>query len=222
MSMPSTSLPAPGKVSAVVNDPRLSGRWLVLARATWVTLVILTLVVFFGSMPEYLVQLATPCARASCVYQQLTPGQVKTLQGIGLSASDYALYTVLFTIVCMGVSLGISALLIWRRSDDRMALFVALMLATFGTVIENGRAPIPFTGSGGSRPFFRLLVPVLLGSKRTFRMKHKRAYQYRCYPTPSQRQTFARTFGCARFVYNWGLRLRTDAYRQRGATPLLR
>lgn len=47
-------------------------------------------------------------------------------------------------------------------------------------------------------------------------MKHKRAYQYRCYPTPSQRQTLARTFGCARFVYNWALRLRRDAYRQRG------
>ncbi len=47
-------------------------------------------------------------------------------------------------------------------------------------------------------------------------MKHKRAYQYRCYPTPSQRQTLARTFGCARFAYNWALRLRTDAYRQRG------
>ena len=26
----------------------------------------------------------------------------------------------------------------------------------------------------------------------------------------------ARTFGCTRFVYNWGLRLRTDAYRERG------
>jgi putative transposase len=47
-------------------------------------------------------------------------------------------------------------------------------------------------------------------------MKHKRAYLYRCSPTPSQRQTLARTFGCARFVYNWGLRLRSDAYRQRG------
>ena len=47
-------------------------------------------------------------------------------------------------------------------------------------------------------------------------MKHQRAYQYRCYPTPSQRQLLARTFGCARFVYNWGLRLRSDAYRQRG------
>ena len=47
-------------------------------------------------------------------------------------------------------------------------------------------------------------------------MKQERGYQYRCYPTPGQSHTFARTFGCARFVYNWGLRLRTDAYRQRG------
>src|SRR5215472_12265921 len=47
-------------------------------------------------------------------------------------------------------------------------------------------------------------------------MKQKRAYQYRYYPTPSQRHTLARTFGCARFVYNWGLCLRTAAYRQRG------
>ena len=47
-------------------------------------------------------------------------------------------------------------------------------------------------------------------------MHQKRAYRYRCYPTPSQRQMLARTFGCARFVYNWGLRLRTEAYRQRG------
>ena len=47
-------------------------------------------------------------------------------------------------------------------------------------------------------------------------MRQKRAYQYRYYPTPSQRHTLARTFGCARFVYNWGLCLRTAAYRQRG------
>jgi putative transposase len=47
-------------------------------------------------------------------------------------------------------------------------------------------------------------------------MKQKRAYQYRCYPTASQRRTLARAFGCARFVYNWALRLRIDAYRERG------
>src|SRR5690242_14055171 len=46
-------------------------------------------------------------------------------------------------------------------------------------------------------------------------MKQKRAYRYRCYPTPVQAAVLARTFGCARFVYNWGLRLRTDAYYER-------
>ncbi len=45
-------------------------------------------------------------------------------------------------------------------------------------------------------------------------MKQKRAYQYRIYPTDEQKKTLARTFGCARFVYNWALRLRTDAYYQ--------
>jgi putative transposase len=46
-------------------------------------------------------------------------------------------------------------------------------------------------------------------------MKQKRAYKYRFYPTPRQAQTLARTFGCVRYVYNWGLRTRTDAYYQR-------
>ena len=45
-------------------------------------------------------------------------------------------------------------------------------------------------------------------------MKQKRAYKYRIYPTDEQAHTLARTFGCARYVYNWALRLRTDAYYQ--------
>jgi putative transposase len=43
-------------------------------------------------------------------------------------------------------------------------------------------------------------------------MKHKRAYQFRFYPTAEQQHLLARTFGCARYIYNWALRLRTDAY----------
>ena len=46
-------------------------------------------------------------------------------------------------------------------------------------------------------------------------MKQKRAYRYRFYPTPEQATVLARTFGSARFVYNWALRLRTDTYYQR-------
>jgi putative transposase len=47
-------------------------------------------------------------------------------------------------------------------------------------------------------------------------VKQKRAYKYRCYPTDEQQDTLARTFGCCRFVYNWALRLRTNAYSLHG------
>ncbi|EFH88787.1 IS200/IS605 family element RNA-guided endonuclease TnpB [Ktedonobacter racemifer] len=43
-------------------------------------------------------------------------------------------------------------------------------------------------------------------------MKQKRAFKYRVYPTPEQQQMLAQTFGCCRFVYNWALRKKTDAY----------
>ena len=52
-------------------------------------------------------------------------------------------------------------------------------------------------------------------------------YRYRAEPTAAQRQQLARTFGCARVVFNDGLRLREDARaaglpvrpRRRGAAP---
>ena len=43
-------------------------------------------------------------------------------------------------------------------------------------------------------------------------MEIKRAYRFRFHPTPEQEQNLAQTFGCARFVYNHMLRLRTDAW----------
>ncbi|HVB75727.1 MAG TPA: helix-turn-helix domain-containing protein, partial [Ktedonobacteraceae bacterium] len=43
-------------------------------------------------------------------------------------------------------------------------------------------------------------------------MAQKRAYKYRFYPTDEQKQILARTFGCVRFVSNWTLRQKTDAF----------
>jgi putative transposase len=37
-------------------------------------------------------------------------------------------------------------------------------------------------------------------------------YNYRLYPTPGQRQALARAFGCARVVFNDGLRARQEAH----------
>ncbi len=36
-------------------------------------------------------------------------------------------------------------------------------------------------------------------------------YNYRLYPTPGQRAALARAFGCARVVFNDGLRIRQQA-----------
>jgi putative transposase len=41
------------------------------------------------------------------------------------------------------------------------------------------------------------------------RLRHR----YRINPTPAQRQALARAFGCARVVYNDGLRLREQAFQ---------
>lgn len=41
-------------------------------------------------------------------------------------------------------------------------------------------------------------------------------WTYRCYPTPEQQAVLARTFGCTRYVYNWALAARTNAFREGG------
>ncbi|MFL5706571.1 MAG: RNA-guided endonuclease InsQ/TnpB family protein, partial [Ktedonobacteraceae bacterium] len=47
-------------------------------------------------------------------------------------------------------------------------------------------------------------------------MKQKKAYKYRFSPSDEQKHILAQTFGCCRYVYNWALRQRTDAYYQQG------
>lgn len=47
-------------------------------------------------------------------------------------------------------------------------------------------------------------------------MRHSMAYRFRAYPTAEQRRALAQAFGCARYVYNWGLEKRTRAYYEEG------
>ena len=41
-----------------------------------------------------------------------------------------------------------------------------------------------------------------------------KSYRYRLYPTKDQKEVMAKTFGCCRFVYNWGLSERKKAYQE--------
>ena len=42
----------------------------------------------------------------------------------------------------------------------------------------------------------------------------RRAYRYRIYPDPKQKNQFAKTFGCCRFIYNRMLSDKKDWYEK--------
>lgn len=152
---------------------RVRGRWVLLARGAWVFLIAVTLANFFASLPLYIAQLRTPCAGADCGYQQLTPGQIEVLHGMGLSLGGYVTLTVGLLLAGLAVSWVVSALIIWRRSDDRMAVLVALLLVTFGplgasTALPAGPAPwkLPYTYANVLATALFVLVFVLFPSGR--------------------------------------------------------
>ena len=43
-----------------------------------------------------------------------------------------------------------------------------------------------------------------------------KAYKYRLKPTKEQRIFFEKSFGCVRFIYNWALAKRIEAYQNEG------
>src|SRR6266849_4095508 len=146
-------------------DTRVPGRWLVLARGIWITLVVLTLAIFFASLPVYIAQLQTPCAGSTCGFQQLTPEQVGALTGMGLSLSVYVAFTVALALASVVVCLVVSTLIVWRRSDHRMALLVALMLVTFGPIFATrsvSASPSPWQVPNECLTFFALGLLVLV------------------------------------------------------------
>jgi len=123
---------------------RLQGGWLLLARGTWLALVVLTLSIFGASLPVYLAQLQTTCTDISgteCSYLQLSPEQGEALKEIGLSTGNYVASLVGITFTSVVVCLVVSTLIVWRRPDDRMALLVALMLVTSGPSILSSTVP---------------------------------------------------------------------------------
>ena len=45
------------------------------------------------------------------------------------------------------------------------------------------------------------------------------SYKFRIYPTTQQEQLILRTFGCARYVYNYFLNQRIQTYKRTGKSP---
>jgi hypothetical protein len=108
---PNTGSHQPGSA----DKTRLHGRQLIIARSAWVTLVVLTLAVFFVLFPGYVA---------------LEAGQVP--QDIPFSGGSFAV-PITLTIICMLMFFAIASVIFWRKSNDWMALLVALALVMWGT-----------------------------------------------------------------------------------------
>jgi hypothetical protein len=112
------------------SETYLQGVWLVLARIAWVAVSVLAVGLFVGSLPSYFAYLHVPGTSSSSA-PQLTPSDVATLRGLGLSLDLYAWLDISVYIVILLAYVLSGIVLFWRKSDDRMALLASLSLVLF-------------------------------------------------------------------------------------------
>jgi hypothetical protein len=80
----------------------------------------------------------TACVSASCQPPQLTPDQLRQLAASGMSPDFYGAYIVALNWLSTLVFVLVAVIIVARRSADRMALFAAFMLLTFGGATAYG------------------------------------------------------------------------------------
>ena len=114
------------------NQPTLRGRWLFTARAAWVLVAILVIGLSAVTGPNQYNELTTVCNDAECSAFQLTPENAQDLEDLGLSLSVLAGSVTGLRTLSLVLWVTIGALIIWRRSDDRVALFTSVTLPANG------------------------------------------------------------------------------------------
>ncbi|HEU5438353.1 MAG TPA: hypothetical protein VFU88_03605 [Ktedonobacterales bacterium] len=132
------------RTQRVATERRLHGWPLALARLA-VTFVALTAVAFFmAGVPARIAQLQALCAAGGdCAPGQLSAADAAALGTHGLSLAIYAPLLVAIEIAFALVYLLVALIIFLRRADGRMALFVSLMLALWGTTFTATMAALP-------------------------------------------------------------------------------
>jgi hypothetical protein len=116
---------------------RLHGHWLRLLQALWSLLVICDLFVLMLSLPAFYQVLHTVCSGpiATCfITDQLLPQELIALHQAGISLHAYALAVFCLDLVASLAFLLVGALIIWRRANTWMGLFVSFLLINFGSL----------------------------------------------------------------------------------------
>jgi hypothetical protein len=120
------------------SETRLHGRWLFIARAGWVALTLLVLTLNAIAIPQADALLQAVCQPGALCINGWTPAEVSQLQQSGLSPGLLAAYQIGWGVGTTLIYTALAALIFWRRSADRMALFCAYMLVLFGGATYTG------------------------------------------------------------------------------------
>jgi len=122
------------EITEVDSSPhtRLHGRWLLSARVAWVTVVMLSMIVYAAAALVAFHILATSCNFEPCMSPfQPSPDAEVTPQELA-SLKFGAWYHTMLEAVLRLLTLGVALFIFWHRSDDWMALMASIMLvATF-------------------------------------------------------------------------------------------
>ena len=110
-------------------------------------MVLLIVGLFVAALPARYDQIVT----LSNLPEGIDPSAVRAgLADAGLSISFYATYHLVVETCFAMVCLALAAVIFWRRSDERMALFVALLLVLLGTTFWGTTAALSLYHPAGS------------------------------------------------------------------------
>jgi hypothetical protein len=105
---------------------------MLIARVGWVALTLLVLTLNAIAIPHANALLQVVCQPGALCINGWTPAEVSQIQQFGLWPSLLAVYQIGWDVGTTLIYTALAALIFWRRSFDRMALFCAYMLVLFG------------------------------------------------------------------------------------------
>jgi signal transduction histidine kinase len=111
----------------------MRGISLALARLAWVAVAGLALLLFVLGIPARYDHIRN-LSGADALGAGWTPATIRSaLAQLGLSTDFRAIYSVTLAVLVATGALLVAVALVWRKADDRLALFVSLFLLTLGT-----------------------------------------------------------------------------------------
>ncbi len=133
--------------------------WQRAAQGAWIVLALVLLVIFVANIPAFFQYAMTVCTlpdAGNCPTEQLTPAYVQVLDQLHLSVAAAEGF---LAALCVAVSVLywlLGLLIFWRKSQERMALLVSLLLVLFGSSGFLG-----FNLPTQTPPLFQLLAQVI-------------------------------------------------------------